>query len=186
MKTSFTIISLLFVLSFKGFSQESILTSSTGSVSILEMQKPENLFNSKDKLPLSMTRNFWGTRRFYEGDNEISNQEFAQKLSSKQSSRDLLLQSNKNIKYGNIATGVALIAVIGSYATIPKDSRYIGVFYGKPGWAITYVATVLVGGFLHYKGRENFDMALEAYNDRFTSNTLFDSNINGLTLSLKF
>jgi hypothetical protein len=186
MKTSFTFISLFFFLTFKGLSQENVLTTSNEAISILDVKNLENLFDKPDKLPLSMTRNFWGTRRFYEGDNEISNQEFAQKLSSKQSSRDLLCQSNKNIKYGNIATGVALIAVIGSYATIPKDSKYIGVFYGKPGWAITYVATVLVGGFFHYKGRENFDMALEAYNDRFLSNTTLDSNVNGLSLRLNF
>jgi hypothetical protein len=186
MKTSFTIISLFFVLTYKGFSQENVLTSSNEVISISEIQKPENLFNSKDRLPLSMTRNFWGTRRFYEGNNEISNQEFAQKLSSKQSSRDLLLQSNKNIKYGNIATGVALIAAIGSFATIPKDSKYIGVFYGRPGWAITYGAAILIGGIFHYKGREDFDMALEAYNDRFMSSTNFESNVNGLTLSIKF
>jgi hypothetical protein len=162
------------------------LASSNETVSILEIKNPENLFKNKDRLPLSMTRNFWGTRRFYEGGNEISNQEFAGKLSSKQNSRDLLLQSNKNIKYGNIATGVALIAMIGSYATIPKDSKYIGVAHGKPAWVIAYGASILIGGIFHYKGREDFDMALEAYNDRFTSNTFFDSNVNGLTLSFKF
>jgi hypothetical protein len=186
MKTSFTIVLLLLILTLKVFAQENVLTASNENVSILETKKLDNLFEKSDKLPLSMTRNFWGTRRFYEGNNEISNQEFAQKLSSKQNSRDLLLQSNNNIKYGNIATGVALIAMIGSYASIPKDSKYIGVFYGKPGWKITYAATIIIGGIFHYKGRENFDMALEAYNDRFTSNTFFDSNVNGLTLSFKF
>ncbi len=186
MKTSFTIVSLLFILSFKGFSQENHLASSNEVISISEVKNPKYLFDKPDKLPLSMTRNFWGKRRFYEGDNEISNQEFAQILSSKPSSRDLLCQSNKNIRYGNIATGVALVAMIGSYATIPKDSKYIGVFYGKPGWAIAYGASIIIGGIFHYKGRENFDMALEAYNDRFTSSTFLNSDVNGLTLSLKF
>jgi hypothetical protein len=186
MKTNFTIISLLFVLTFKGFSQENVLAFSNETASILEIQKPENLFNSKDRLPLSMTRNFWGTRRFYEGNNEISNQEFAGKLSSKPRSRDLLCQSNKNIKYGNIATGIGLVAMIGSYATIPKDSKYIGVFHGKPAWVITYGASILIGGIFHYIGRDDFDMALEAYNDRFTSNNVPNYNINGLTLSFNF
>lgn len=186
MKTSFTIVSLFFVLTFKGFSQENILITLNEKVSISEFNKPESLFDRIDKLPLSMTKNFWGTRRFYEGNNEISNQEFAQKLSSKPNSRDLLCQSNRNIRYGNVATGIGLIALIGSYATIPKDSQYIGVLHGKPGWVITYAAAALVGGIFHYKGRENFDMALESYNDRFMSNTNFDSNINGLTLSVKF
>jgi hypothetical protein len=186
MKTSFTIVLLFFFLTFKGFSQENVLISSNENVSILEVKKPENLFDKPDKLPLSMTRNFWGTRRFYEGDNEISNQEFAGKLALNQDTKDLLCQSNKDAQYGNIAAGVSLIALIGSYATIPKDSRYFRFYDGKSGWVITYFTSIIVSSFWHLKGQGNFQKAVSFYNERYASNTTFDSNVSGLTLSLRF
>jgi hypothetical protein len=186
MKTSFTIIVLFFVLTFKGFSQENILTSLNEKISISELKKPYNLFATTDKLPLSMTRNFWGTRKFYEGNNEISNQEFSQKLTLNQDTRDLLYKSNKEVQYGNIATGVAIVALIGSYATTPKDSRYMSAYSGKPGWVIAHFTSVIVGAFWHIKGQGNLKTALSFYNERYASNAPFNSNINGLSLSYNF
>ena len=186
MKTRFIIISLFFILSFESYTQESVLTSSNETISISAIENVKHLPLNIEKLPLSMQRNFWGTRRFYEGNNEISNQEFAQKLSLNQDTKDLLCQSNKDVTYGNIASGVALIALIGSYATNPKDSRTITVYNGKTGWVIAHFTSILVGAFWHIKGQGNLNTALSFYNERYASNTIFDSKINGLSLSFNF
>ena len=186
MKTRFTIISLFFILTFESYAQENVLASSNETISISTIESIRYLLPNVEKLPLSIHKNFWGTRRFYEGNNEISNQEFSQKLSLNRDTKDLLCQSNKDVSYGNIASGIALIALIGSYATNPKDSRYITVYNGKPGWVIAHFTSVLIGTFWHIKGQRNLNTALSFYNERYASNTIFDSKINGLSLSFNF